>query len=339
MDKIVRVVVDGMGGDNAPACTIEAVVNALNEKEGFEVIMTGDEETLKKGLSSYNYPADRLTIRHTTEVIEMAESPVLAIRKKRDSSIVVGMSMVKKGEADGFVSAGSSGAILVGGQLLVGRLKGVQRPPLSVIVPTQNGMTCVVDCGANVDASPEWLVQFARMGSIYSENMLGIKNPTVGLLNIGAEEEKGNALVKETMPLLKACTDINFVGSVEARDVPSGAVDVVVTDAFAGNVLLKMYEGTSLALLKIIKQTLKSSLKTMIGGALIKDALKETLSTYDASNYGGAPLLGLNGLVVKAHGNSGANEIKNSIFQCIDFYEKDINNKIKNAMKAAESAD
>ncbi|MDD6346517.1 MAG: phosphate acyltransferase PlsX [Lachnospiraceae bacterium] len=335
MERELTIVVDGMGGDNAPACNIEGVVNALNEREGFRIIMTGDEEALMQGLSSYRYPKERLTIRPTTQVIAMAEPPVSAIHGKKDSSIVVGMGLVRKGEADAFVSAGSTGAVLVGGQLLVGRLKGVHRPPLACIIPTEKGMTCVVDCGANVDARPEWLIQFARMGSVYVENMLGIKAPTVGLLNIGAEEEKGNALVKETMPQLKACPDIHFTGSVEARDVPSGAVDIVVTDAFSGNVLLKMYEGTASALLHIIKKTLKSSVKTMIGGALIQGALKETLKRYDASNYGGAPLLGLKGLVVKAHGSSSAAEICTSIFQCLEFSEKDINGKIRRALEDA----
>ncbi len=328
-DRKIRIVLDAMGGDNAPVSTIAGAVEAVEEKEGFEVILVGIEDVIKKELEKYDYPKDRLIIHNATEIIEMSEPPASAVHSKKDSSIVVGMKMVKKGEADAFVSAGSTGAVLVGGQILVGRLKGVERPPLAVLMPTEKGMSCLIDCGANVDARPSWLVQFARMGSVYMENFMKIKNPRVGILNIGAEEEKGNALVKETFPLLKECNDINFIGSVEARDLPSGAADVIVTDAFAGNVALKMYEGTAQTLLRVVKGGMMSSLKTKIGALLIKKSLKETLKAYDASIYGGAPLLGLNGLVVKTHGSSNAKEIKNSILQCLTFCENKVNDKLK----------
>ena len=196
-----------------------------------------------------------------SEVIEMAEPPVMAIRKKKVSSIVVGMKMVHNGEADAFVSAGSTGAVLVGGQLVVGRVKGVERPPLAPLIPTEKGFSLLIDCGANVDARASHLVQFARMGSIYMENIMGVKNPKVGIVNIGAEEEKGNALVKETFPLLKECEDINFVGSVEARDIPKGDVDVVVCEAFVGNVILKLYEGVGNTLVKVINKGMLQSLR------------------------------------------------------------------------------
>ena len=247
--------------------------------------------------------------------------------------MVRGMMLVRKGEAYAFVSAGSTGALLVGGQVLVGRIKGVERPPLGALMPTEKGMTLLIDCGANVDARPTWLLQFAEMGSIYVENALHIKNPTVGIVNIGAEEEKGNALVKETFPLLKDCKTINFIGSVEARDIPSGAADVIVTDAFSGNLIMKMYEGTAHMIYRVAKKGLKSSLAGMLGAALAMKPLKKALKAFDASKYGGAPLLGLKGLVVKAHGNSEATEFKVALEQCATFYREDINGKIKERME------
>jgi glycerol-3-phosphate acyltransferase PlsX len=262
-------------------------------------------------------------------VIDTAEPPVNAIRKKKESSIVKAMYMVKDGTCDAFISAGSTGAVLVGGQLIVGRIKGVERPPLAPLIPTEKGVALLVDCGANVDARPSHLVQFAKMGSIYMENVIGIPNPRVGILNIGAEEEKGNALVKETFPLLKECTDINFIGSVEARDVPSGAADVIVCEAFSGNVLLKTFEGVASTLLKTVKKGMMTSLRSKIGALLVKPALKQTLKKFDVEEHGGAPMLGLNGLVVKSHGSSSSKEIKNSILQCVAFKEQKINEKIK----------
>ncbi|MDO4478541.1 MAG: phosphate acyltransferase PlsX [Lachnospiraceae bacterium] len=333
-ERRIRIVLDAMGGDNAPVSTIEGAVDALKEKDGFELVLVGREEAIKAELAKYDYPKDRIEIRHAEEVIEMCEAPAAAIHNKKDSSIVVGMKMIRKGEADAFVSAGSTGAVLVGGQILVGRLKGVERPPLACLVPTEKGMACMIDCGANVDARPSWLVQFARMGSVYMKDFMKVENPRVGILNIGAEEEKGNSLVKETFPLLKACSDINFIGSVEARDIPGGYADVIVTDAFSGNVALKMYEGTASTLLKVVKGSMMTSLKTKIGALLIKDALKSTMKKYDATAYGGAPLLGLNGLVVKTHGSSKAKEIRISILQCLTFCEERINDKIKDLFVA-----
>ena len=336
MSDITRVALDAMGGDNAPAEIVKGAVAAVKKQKEIKIYLTGKEDVLKKELSAYTYPEEMIEIVPATEVIETAEPPVMAIRKKKDSSIVVAMNLVKQGKADAFVSAGSSGAVLVGGQVLVGRIKGVERPPLAPLIPTEKGVSLLIDCGANVDARPSHLVQFARMGSIYMESVLGRKNPTVGIVNIGAEEEKGNALVKETFPLLKECKDINFVGSVEARDIPSGNVDVIVCEAFAGNVILKLYEGLGATLIKKIKKGLMSSLRSKIGALLIKPALKATLKDFDASQYGGAPLLGLKGLVVKTHGNATANEVCNSIVQCVTFKEQRINEKIQEAVQSQE---
>ena len=319
MQEMIKVALDAMGGDNAPDEIIKGAMEAVGLREDIKVFLVGKEELIREKLKAYSYREPQIEVVNATEVIETAEPPVAAIRKKKDSSIVVGMKLVKDGTADAFVSAGSSGAVLVGGQLLVGRIKGVERPPLAPLIPTEKGVSLLVDCGANVDARPSHLVQFAKMGSIYMEHVMGVKNPRVAIVNIGAEEEKGNALVKETFPLLKACTDINFIGSIEAREIPHGQADVIVCEAFVGNVILKLYEGVGAVLISKIKEGMMSSLRSKIGALLVKPALKQTVKSFDASEYGGAPLLGLNVLVVKTHGSSKAKEVKNSIIQCVTF--------------------
>ncbi|WFR54839.1 phosphate acyltransferase PlsX [Anaerocolumna sp. AGMB13025] len=329
MDKSVRVAVDAMGGDHAPGEIVKGAVEAVNERQDIKVLLVGKEAVINDELKKYTYDKDHLVVVNADDVITNDEAPVMAIRRKKDSSIVVALNLVKNGEADAFVSAGSTGAVLVGGQFIVGRIKGVERPPLAPLLPTMNGVSLLIDCGANVDARPAHLVQFAKMGSIYMEHVIGIKNPRVAIVNIGTEEEKGNMLVKETFPLLKNCNDINFIGSIEAREIPNGAADVIVCEAFVGNVILKLYEGLGGALISKIKEGLVSTTKSKLGALLCKPALKETLKTFDASQYGGAPLLGLNGLVVKTHGNSKSSEVKNSIIQCITFTEQQINEKIR----------
>lgn len=329
MSENIKVVVDAMGGDNAPEVTVEGAIEALKVSDKISIILTGRTEDIKKELQKYSYDESRISIVQADDVIGFDEPPVMAIRKKKNSSIVVGLNLVKRGEADAFVSAGSTGAILVGGQFVVGRIKGIERSPLAPLIPTAKGPSLLIDCGANVDARPSHLVQFAKMGSIYMEHIVGIKNPRVAIVNIGAEEEKGNMLVKETYPLLKECTDINFVGSIEARDIPNGDADVIVCEAFVGNVILKLYEGLSNTLMHEIKAGLMSSLRSKIGGLLIKPALKKVVKGFIGEDQGGAPLLGLKGLVVKAHGSSGADDIKKAIIQCIQFSEEEINEKIK----------
>lgn len=329
MDEITRIAVDAMGGDNAPLEIVKGVVEAVNENSKIKVYLTGLQEVIKKELVQYTYNTEQIEVVNATEVIETAEPPVMAIRKKKDSSIVVALNLVKNEVCDAFVSAGSSGAVLVGGQLIVGRIKGIERPPLAPLIPTETGCSLLIDCGANVDARSSHLVQFAKMGSVYMESVVGISNPKVAIVNIGAEEEKGNTLVKETFPLLKNCPEINFIGSIEARDIPTGYADVIVCEAFAGNIILKLYEGVGATLIKKVKAGMMTSLRSKIGALLVKPALKETLKDFSLDEYGGAPLLGLNGLVVKTHGSSKAIEIKNSILQCVTFKEQKINQKIK----------
>ena len=305
--EITKVALDAMGGDYAPAEPVKGAVDAVNARSDIKVLLIGQEDVVRKELEKYTYPAEQIEVIHAEEVIETAEPPVNAIRKKKQSSIVVGMNMVKQKEADAFVSAGSSGAILVGGQVIVGRIKGIERPPLAPLIPTEKGVSLLIDCGANVDARASHLVQFAKMGSIYMENVLGIKNPRVAIVNI------------------------------EAREIPHGEADVIVCEAFVGNVILKLYEGLAGTLVGAIKKGMMSTLRSKIGAALALPALKSTLKAFDATQYGGAPLLGLNGLVVKTHGSAKAVEITNSIFQCVTFKEQDINGKIrKNIISSTE---
>lgn len=325
---MINIALDAMGGDNAPLEIVKGALIALAERDDIRIYLCGRLEDMQKALDGQPYDENRMELVDCQEVIEMAEPPVMAIRRKKESSIVKGLRLVKNGTCDAFVSAGSTGAVLVGGQFVVGRIQGVERPPLAPLIPTEKGVTLLIDCGANVDARPSHLVQFAKMGSVYMEQMVGIENPRVGIVNIGAEEEKGNLLVKETVPLLKNCPDINFVGSVEARDILKGDVDVIVCEAFVGNVILKLIEGVGLSLIGKIKAGFLSSTRAKLGALLVKPALKKVLKTYDTAEYGGAPLLGLNGLVVKIHGSSTHKEVRNAILQCITFKEQDINKKM-----------
>ncbi len=320
----VTVALDAMGGDNAPSEIVQGALLALQRSQDLNVILVGRPETVRKELEGKTYDASRLSVQAASEVISTEETPVMAIRQKKDSSIVVGQYLVREGKADAFVSAGSTGAVLAGGMIYVGRIRGVRRAPLGTLIPTESGVCLIADAGANVDVRPEDLLQFAQMGSVYMERAIGVERPRVALANIGTEEEKGNALTKAAHPLLAACPDIRYIGYIESRDIPHGGADVIVCDGFDGNLMLKMYEGVASTLLGVVKKTLKKNLKTKIGAALIQKDLRQTLKTFDAKEYGGAPMLGLKGLVVKTHGNARAQEVCNSLLQCVTFRKQQI---------------
>jgi glycerol-3-phosphate acyltransferase PlsX len=327
MEKIV-IAIDTMGTDNGSAYFVQGIAEAMDLYDDLSFIVTGKEEELKTYIDQYGCDKTRIEVVDATEEITCHDAPVDAIRRKKNSSMVLALNAVKEGRAAACISGGNSGALLAGGQFLVGRAKGVKRTPLAPLIPHRYGSSLLIDCGANVDAKPENLVQFAKMGSIYMKNIEGIENPRVGIINIGAEDEKGNELVKSTIPLLRECKDINFNGSVESRDIPNGPADVLVCEAFVGNVLLKFFEGLGKMFMAEIKDTLKSSVKTKIGGALIYKPIKKTFKRYMADDKGGAPLLGLKGLVVKIHGNSKDTEVRSAIEQCRNFVKKDVTNQI-----------
>lgn len=334
----MRIVIDGMGGDNAPKSNVEGVVNAIKEY-GVDLIITGDKDILEKEFSKYDFDRNKLEIVHTTEIIENEDKPVKAIRSKKDSSMVVALRLVKEGKADAIVSAGSTGALLAGGLFVIGRIKGIDRPCLCPAIPNVNkGMTIIADGGANADCKPRNLVDFAAMSNIYAKKVLGLNNPKIGLANIGSEEGKGNDLVKKAYEELKNI-DINFIGNVEARDVINDCTDIIVCDGFTGNILLKSAEGVAMSVMNLIKETLLSSTKGKIGAMLIKDDMKKLKSYMDYSEYGGAPLLGVNGGVIKAHGSSNSTAIKNAINQGIKFANGNVVEDIKEFIKTMEDSD
>ncbi|HBF6333101.1 TPA: phosphate acyltransferase PlsX [Clostridioides difficile] len=314
----MKIVIDGMGGDNAPKSNVEGAVNAIKEYQ-VDLIITGDKDLLEKEFSNYEFDRNKLEIVHTTEIIENEDKPVKAIRSKKDSYMVVALNLVKEGKADAIISAGNTGALLAGGLFVVGRIKGIDRPCLCSAIPNvKRGMTLIADCGANADCKPKNLVEFAAMSNIYSRKVLGLENPKVALANVGLEEGKGNDLVKRSYEEIKKL-DLNFIGNVEAREVINAYTDIIICDGFTGNILLKSAEGVALSVMSLIKETFMASTKSKIGALLIKDDLRKLKSFIDYSEYGGAPLLGLNGGVIKAHGSSDAKAIKNAINQGIKF--------------------
>ncbi|HAG43152.1 MAG TPA: phosphate acyltransferase PlsX [Clostridium sp.] len=324
----MKFAVDGMGGDFSPSAIVEGAVLAVKEYNDIELIITGPEEAIAKELSKYDYDKEKITIVNATEIISPNEEPVKAIRRKKDSSISKALQLVKEKKVDGIISAGSTGAFLAGCTLIVGRLKGIDRPALAPVLPGINGPFMIIDVGANADCKPHYLVQFALMGKIYFENVLNTKNPTIGLIKFGAEEEKGNELTKNAHKLLKT-TDYNFVGNVEPRDITQGDVKVLVCDGFVGNTVLKMYEGVAASIFSILKENIMSSFTTKLGGMLLKPVFKKIKGDFDYTEYGGAAFLGVNGICVKAHGSSNAKAFKNAIRQAKIAYDNKIVEKIQ----------
>ncbi|MGG4102914.1 phosphate acyltransferase PlsX [Paenibacillus lautus] len=308
----MRIAIDAMGGDNAPQSNVEGALIAAQEWSDTEIILVGDEAQI--GALLKDKPSN-LKVVHASEVIEAEDEPVKAVRRKKDASMVVAGRMIREGEADAMISAGNTGALMTTGLLVVGRMKGIERPALAPMIPTLDGKGMLaLDLGANMDSKPEHLQQYALMGSLYRENVHGITKPRVGLLNVGTEPGKGNELTKHAYPLLEELP-IHFVGNVESRDVMNGVCDVLVCDGFSGNILLKSIEGTAGALFSLLKEQFSKSLKTKMAAALMMPELRSLKSTLDYKEHGGAPLLGLGGLVVKSHGSSDANAIKNGVRQ------------------------
>lgn len=326
MERNIVVAVDAMGGDNAPFEIVKGVVEAV-KLYPVKVLLVGKEDIVNKELVSYTYDKDSIEVVNADEVIGTDEAPTEAVRHKRNSSMMVGLGLVKENKASAFISAGSTGALFVGGTVTVGRIKGIDRPALATCLPTLKGFSLLLDSGANVDCKPQYLEQFAKMGSVYAENVLGVKNPTVGLANIGIEKEKGNMLVKEVYSLLEN-SDINFIGNAEIVDIPYGAADIIVCDGFEGNTILKLTEGLSKALLTLIKgEITKGPYK--LAAAALKTPFSNIKKNFDSDQVGGAPYIGLKALVMKMHGSCKAPAVTNCIKQSISFIENDTVAKIE----------
>ena len=330
------IALDAMGGDHAPDAIVEGAIHALRKYKDIDILLTGPEEKLRELIADANDVKDRISIENATQVIGMEDAPMLAVRTKKDSSLVVAMNAVREGRAGAVVSAGSTGAVLAGGMFKIGRIPGIERPALAPVLPGLRKNFMLIDCGANVDCQPKYLLQFGLMGSVYMKSVLDVKDPRVGLVNIGAEAEKGNKLVKETYELMQQQAGYNFVGNCEARDIFTGDYDVAVADGFAGNIILKHTEGLAKALFTMIKEELMSSLGTKIGALLAKPAFRKVKRRMDYNAVGGAPLLGVNGAVVKAHGSSGAEAIENAIRQARRMLEGDVVGKITEGLKVLE---
>jgi glycerol-3-phosphate acyltransferase PlsX len=321
------VVVDGMGGDFSPNAVVCGCVAAIKEYD-IDILITGPYDLIKGELDKYTYDPTKIKIIDAKEVISTSEHPVMAIKRKKDSSLVKALNLVKSGEADAVISAGSSGAFLAGCTLIVGRIKGIDRPALAPVMPGKKGPFMIIDCGANAECKPHYLVQFGLMGKTYFENILKVSNPSVGLVNIGTEEEKGNELSKSAHKLLKVA-NLNFVGNVEAREIPTGDINVIVCDGFVGNVILKLYEGAVANIFDILKTGIMSSFRTKLGGVLLKPVFKKFKKDFDYKEYGGAAFLGVNGICIKAHGSSDAKAFKNAIKQATIFYDNKVVDKLK----------
>ena len=328
-----KILIDAMGGDYAPQGPVDGALIALERHQDLSIVLAGRENDIKKALEGKTYDAGRLSILHKDQVVENEEhDPAKAVRTKKDSSMMYGMTMVKNHEVDGMVSAGNTGAVLSGATLIVRRIPGVLRPALSVGLPGKKGTVLMLDVGANMDSKPAYLVQFAQMTTVYCRKLMDMEKPRVGLLNVGVEPGKGNALSKEVYELLASDPEINFVGNVEAREVLNNAADIIVTDGFAGNILLKGIEGVAKYIMSTLKEEVGKSLRAKIGGALLLPVMRKLKSKLDPSAVGGTPLLGINGAVIKAHGNSKGEAFANAVDQCIGYLDSNVNKEIEECL-------
>lgn len=335
----MRIALDAMGGDHAPDVNIEGVLDYAKEFPGSgidEIILVGRQELLEEKLSNYPIPGLSLSIRNATEIISPDESPASAVRKRSNSSIVVATRLVKDGEADALLSAGHTGAVMAASLMWLGRLEGIQRPAIAAIIPNLKGVSVLIDVGANVDCKPKHLYQFAIMGDVYASYILGIERPRVGILSIGHEKTKGNELTFETYKLLED-TSLNFIGNVEGRDLANGNVDVVVCDGFIGNTLLKFGESLAEMILEELKEELSFGWRLRLGGLIARPAFRNFKRRVDYSEYGGAPLLGINGVAIICHGGSSPRAIKNGIRVAAEFVNHKVNRHIEEAINKVES--
>lgn len=330
----MKIIIDAMGGDKGPIEVVKGSLDAVKEY-GINVILVGKEDIIEKELSKYSYPQDKVKILNAEDIVTNEDDPAIVVRRKKDSSMVVGSKALADGLGDGFLSAGNTGALLASGLFIVKRIKGIDRAALSVLYPTLKGFSLLLDAGANADCKPGYLYQFALMGSIYMEKVMGINSPTIGLVNVGSEKGKGNILSKETYDIIES-SNLNFTGNIEARELPQGSVDIILSDGFVGNIVLKLTEGMALSIFSILKEELTKNFKTKIGAAILKPELRNIKAMMDYREYGGAPLLGIKKPIVKAHGSSDAYAIKNGINQLIKFIERDVIKIIENNMDVLE---
>ncbi|HHT93262.1 MAG TPA: phosphate acyltransferase PlsX [Clostridiaceae bacterium] len=328
----MRVLVDAMGGDNAPQAIVEGCLQALEVNKDFSITLIGERRKIEDQLIDKDYDKERLTIKHASEVITNNEVPTKAIKKKTDSSMVVGFNMLKNREGDVFVSAGSSGALLAGSVFILRRIRGISRPALGSIIPTKRGRIILLDSGLNSVIRPQNYLQFAYLGAAYMKSMFGVEDPRVGLVNVGTEEEKGTEAVKEANTLLRQST-LNYIGFIEGKDVFEGIADVVVTDGFTGNVMLKLIEGTATYFFREVKGVLLRNWKSRIGAAFLKKGFEDFKKSMDPDVNGGAPILGVDGLVIKSHGSSNARTIKHVILKAVTLAESDFISDIKKEIK------
>lgn len=331
----MKILIDGMGGDHAPQAIVEGAVAAAAEISD-EILIIGNEEEITACLEAQKYSGDQISVVHASQMISNDEAPVKAVRTKKDSSIVKGLNMVKNGEADVFLSAGSTGALLAGGMFVLGRIQGIDRPTLATVYPVIGKRpSLLVDTGANAECKPNNLLEFATMGSIYMEKVIGRVNPTVGLVNNGTEEGKGTTLTKAAFELLSK-SHLNFIGSVEARELPDGVCDIIVTDGFTGNAIIKLTEGMGLMVLREMKRRFLSSTKSKLGAFLLKDQLMGIKKEFNYAEYGGAPLLGVKGAILKMHGSSDALAVKQTVIKAVPYVERKVVETIQNAVLEIE---
>ena len=337
----MKIVIDAFGGDYSPEEIVKGAITSVNLIEDVELILTGDKDKIENLFKEYGYEGDRIEVVHAPEIISPDETPTMAIRRKKDSSLVAALNILKeRDDVVGMVSAGSTGAVLAGGLFIVGRMEGVKRPALSPFLPTATGgKTLLIDCGANVDCKPEYLQQFAIMGSIYVRQMLGIENPRVGLISNGVEDHKGNEQIHQTFELLKNTPEINFVGNMEAREMLSGDFDVLVADGFTGNVAMKSAEGTLNTFMKVLKdEIMNGGLKAKLGAAMLKKTFKNIKAHLNYTDVGGSPFLGLEKILIKSHGSSKAKTIYSCVLQIMDIHKSNYIEKMREGIKNSSIA-